>query len=63
VIRAISLVVAATIGIALSAEAQQPVDSADVRVFSGSFTAGSQEFVRIFLEKGQVYRAEVNLER
>jgi hypothetical protein len=55
------LVVAATFGIVVSAQAQQPADSADVLVFSGSFTTGSREFVRVFLQNGQVYRAEVNV--
>lgn len=40
-------------------EAQQ--DSADVLVLTHSFVAGSREFVRVFLQKGQVYRAEINL--
>jgi len=60
-IRSMCLVISATIGIALSAQAQQVADSADVLIFSGSFTTGSREFVRIFLQKGQVYRAEVNV--
>ncbi len=60
-IRSIALVAATTVGIALSAQAQQPADSADVLVFSGSFTTGSREFVRVFLQQGQVYRAEVSV--
>lgn len=60
-IRSIPLVAVAALGIALSAHAQQPADSADVLVFSGSFTAGTREFARVFLQKGQVYRAEINM--
>jgi hypothetical protein len=54
-------VIAALIVMSTPGMAQEPADSADVLVFSHSFTAGSGEFVRVFLQAGQVYRAEINL--
>lgn len=35
-------------------------DSADVLLLSRDFIQGSREFVRVFLQKGQVYRAELS---
>jgi hypothetical protein len=52
-------VFAASLLCATQLVAQQ--DSADVLVLTHSFVAGSREFVRVFLQKGQVYRAEINL--
>lgn len=61
-LRLLRLTVAAALVLAARVGAQEPeADSADVRIFSGSFTAGSREFARMFLQKGQVYRAEVSL--
>jgi hypothetical protein len=43
--------------------AQEPEVENDVLVLSHSFQAGSREFVRVFLMQGEVYRAEINLDR
>lgn len=43
--------------------AQEPEVIRDVLVLSHSFKAGLGEFVRVFLMQGEVYRAEINLDR
>lgn len=53
--------VAALVFSVLPVAAQEPADTADALVLSHTFSSGSREFVRIFLDAGQVYRAEINV--
>ena len=55
----VTVPVAAQQDSAAAREAGQPGDSANVLVLEHDFT-GPGEFARVFLQKGQVYRAELN---